>query len=899
MRNLGVLVRCLIAVAFAAILIRPIGAQNSAQSSGAASTSYRDPSLPVDRRVSDLVSRMTLEEKVLQMQHTAPAIPRLGIPAYDWWSEALHGVARSGYATVFPQAIGMAATWDATLIHQEGESIADEARAKYNQAQRDDNHSIYFGLDFWSPNINIFRDPRWGRGQETLGEDPFLTAKLGVAFVTGLQGDDPKYFKVIATPKHYAVHSGPETLRHGFNVNPSPHDLEDTYLPAFRATVSDGHADSVMCAYNAVDGQPACANTYLLQKTLRDAWNFQGYVTSDCGAVGDITAGHHFTADDEHGAAAAVVAGTDTTCGNEYATLVKAVHDGIIKVSEIDKALKRLFTARMRLGMFDPPDAVAFNRIPMSEVDSAGHRELALQAARESIVLLKNQEGFLPLKPTMRKIAVVGPNAESLSALEGNYNGTPPQPVLPVDGMRAVFAGKADVLYAQGSPYVAELPVPVPRTVFRQGGEGSEAGLRAEYFANLDFSGAPAVTRVDPQIQFDWDAASPAPGVPAQGFAVRWSGTLTPPAPGDYTFSIQVPGCYPCDNHENFIAYLDDKLVTEGSFFQYRWQPKEPAFEVHFADARPHPLRVEYTHTARLFGAGLALFWQPPAAALRDQALKIAREADVVVAFVGLSPGLEGEEMPVHVAGFNGGDRTDIDLPLVQDNLLQALAGTGKPLVVVLMNGSALAVQWAQQHAAAILEAWYPGEEGGRAIAETLSGASNPAGRLPVTFYASLDQLPPFEDYAMTNRTYRYFTGQPLYGFGYGLSYSSFAYSHLKVSPAEVKAGAPLQVEVDVRNTSPVAGDEVAELYVAKDDSPPARHPRSLKGFERVHLGAGETRHVTFALSPRDLSLVGEGGEHGVYPGGYEAFVGGSQKADASSGLWTQFVIVGEAKLPR
>jgi beta-glucosidase len=858
---------------------------------------YRDPSLPIERRVDDLVSRMTLEEKVLQMQHTAPAIPRLGIPAYDWWNEALHGVARSGYATVFPQAIGMAATWDADLVHREAEIIATEARAKYNQAQREDNHSIYYGLTFWSPNINIFRDPRWGRGQETYGEDPFLTAKLATAFVTGLQGDDPRYLKVVATPKHYAVHSGPEPERHRFNVNPTPHDLEDTYLAAFRATVVEGHAGSVMCAYNAVNGQPACANPYLLEQTLRQAWQFQGYVTSDCGAVADITLGHHFTPDNEHGAAAAVRAGTDTTCGNEFAeqgALINAVRDGLISEREIDTAVKRLFTARMRLGMFDPPERVPFNNIPMSENDSAPHQQLALRAARESMVLLKNDHGILPLKPSVKKIAVMGPNAESLAALEGNYNGTPSHPVLPVDGLQQVF--KAEVLYAQGSPYVTELPVPVPRTVFHQ--ENGKPGLKGEYFAAADFTGQPVVTRVDPQIQFDWNAASPASGVPMKAFAVRWTGTLTPPGPGRYTFGISRPHCYPCGDHETYRVYLDDQLEAEASFHDFGWHPKAPEFTVSFADTTPHRFRLEYTHQAPLFAAGATFEWRPPAGALQQEAVKTARQADVVLAFVGLSPNLEGEEMPIRVPGFSGGDRTEIGLPAVQQSLLQALAATGKPLVVVLMNGSALAVPWAEQHAAAILEAWYPGEEGGTAIAETLAGANNPAGRLPVTFYASLDQLPAFDDYSMRQRTYRYFHGKPLYPFGFGLSYARFAYSSLKLSSRELRAGDPLTVEADVRNTARVAGDEVAELYLEYPEVPAAPQ-RALKGFTRLRLGPGQTRHLRFVLSPRDLSLVTEEGQHAVLPGSYTVFVGGGQPLEGTGGVRGQFVIQGRARLER
>ncbi len=891
----------LTAVVMGCALIPSARAQNATEE---ASPPYRDPSLPIEKRVDDLISRMTLEEKVRQMQHTAPAIPRLGVPSYDWWSEALHGIARSGYATVFPQAIGMAATWDAPLVHQEAEVIATETRAKYNQAQREGNHSIYYGLTLWSPNINIFRDPRWGRGQETYGEDPLLTSNLGLHFVTGLQGDDPKYLKTVATPKHYAVHSGPESRRHGFNVNVSPHDLEDTYLPAFRATVVDGHADSIMCAYNAIDGAPACANTFLLDTTLRKAWGFQGYVTSDCGAVDDIASGHHFAPDNEHGSALAVKAGTDTTCGNEYVALVEAVHDGLIKEAEIDTALKRLFIARFRLGMFDPPATVPFNQIPFSEDDSPQHRQLALVAARESMVLLKNHNNVLPLKSDIKSIAVVGPNAESLAALEGNYNGIPSAPVYPLDGIRAQFGSKVQVLYSQGSAYLEELPVPVPRTVFHTDTSATAPGLKADYFANTDFSGKPVLTRIDPQIQFDWNSAAPAPGVPMKAFAVRWTGVLVPPGPGDYTFSVPKPGWNPSGGKEIFRVYLDSKLVLDSTLLApATWLGegrKEPqtAFQAHFEDTQAHAFRLEYVHNAPLFGAGATLSWKPPVDVMRNEAVRAAQQADIVVTFVGLSPNLEGEEMPIQVPGFSGGDRTDIGLPRAQQDLLEALSATGKPLVVVLLNGSALAANWAAEHAKAILEAWYPGEEGGTAIAETLAGKNNPGGRLPVTFYASLDQVPPFEDYSMRGRTYRYFNGTPLYAFGYGLSYASFAYSNLRLSAETLEAGQPLTVEADVRNTTGISGDEVAELYLEYPPSPNAPL-RALKGFERVHLAPGETRHVVFKLNPRDLSQVTEAGAHQILAGSYSVFVGGRQPAEGVTGVKATLKITGNVTLPR
>lgn len=881
------------AILISIFLLYGISLQAAGPSAKQSEAPYMNPALPIAARVNDLVSRMTLQEKVLQMQHTAPAIPRLGIPSYDWWNEALHGVARSGYATVFPQAIGMAATWDTELVHEEGRVIATEARAKYNQAQRERNHSIYYGLTFWSPNINIVRDPRWGRGQETYGEDPFLTSRLGVAFVTGLQGNNPKYLEVVATPKHFDAYSGPEPLRHGFSAQVSPQDFAGTYLPAFRAALVDGHADSTMCAYNAVNGVPSCASPFLLQKTLRDEWGFHGYVTSDCGAVDDIFRGHHYAPDVEHASALAVKAGTDTTCGTEYVTLVKAVHDGLIKESEIDRAVKRLFTARMRLGMFDPKADVPFNKIPMSEVDSPAHRQLALRAARESMVLLKN-DGTLPLKSSVKTIAVIGPNAESLPAIQGNYHGVPSHPVLPVDGILKEFSGKAKVLYAQGSPYVTELPIPVPQTVFHPSGRSSASGLKGEYFSNADFSGKPAMVRTDTQIQFDWNAAAPAPGIPMKAFSVRWTGTLTPPGPGDYTFGIDEPHCYPCEDHEMFRLYLDGKLVLSST--SYNRNPQPGTFQIHFGDVKPHTIRLDYSHRSPLFGAGVTFNWEAPADVLRLQAVEAARQADVVIVFVGLSPHLEGEEMPLHIHGFDGGDRTALGLPQIQMDLLKALASTGTPLVVVLLNGSSLAVNWSQEHAAAILDAWYPGEYGGTAIAETLDGINNPGGRLPETFYKSVSQLPPFTDYSMQNRTYRYFQGEPLYSFGYGLSYSSFAFSKLHLSSTQIKAGQSLTVAADVKNTSGIAGDEVPELYIEYAPTP-GGPLRALKGFQRIHLAPGETQRVSFTLDPRVLGTATENGDLMILPGSYTVFVGGSEPAEGAQGVSERFQISGEYKL--
>jgi beta-glucosidase len=859
---------------------------------------YLNPSQPVAARVSDLVGRMTLEEKVSQMQNHAVAIPRLDVPEYDWWNEGLHGIARSGYATVFPQAIGLAATWDVPLMHTVATTISTEARAKNSEALRNNIHSIYYGLDIWSPNINIFRDPRWGRGQETYGEDPYLTSRLGVAFVDGLQGDDPHYYKTIATPKHFAVHSGPESTRHSANVDVSPHDLEDTYLPAFRATVKEGKAGSVMCAYNAINGQPACANTYLLSDTLRKTWGFKGYVTSDCAAISDISGGHKFAPDLEHASVVAVRAGTDTSCGKEYASLVKAVQDGLISESEIDVSVRRLFAARMELGLFDPSADVAYARIPFSEDDSEAHRLLARTVAEKSMVLLKN-DGILPLKKSVKTIAVIGPNAAALAAIEGNYNAVPSHPVLPLAGMEAKFGGSAKILYAQGSPYVSELPVPVPRTVLHPARGDAHFGLKGEYFDNIAFTGSPAVTRVDQQVDFDWNAASPVPSLKASAFGVRWTGTITAPRPGTYEFSFRLAHCHPCGDAEKVNVFLDGKQITDHGVAATESRPSGlKPFTLSFADMQPHELRIEYSHHARLFGAGLSFNWKPPVDAEREEAVSVAKQADVAVVFVGLSPELEGEEMPVHVAGFDGGDRTAIELPAVQQQLLEAVAATGKPVVVVMLNGSALAMKWAKEHAAAILEAWYPGEEGGTAIANTLSGDNNPAGRLPVTFYTGTDQLPPFDDYSMAKRTYRYFTGVPLWGFGYGLSYSSFKWSNVTLSTAKLAAGEPLTVDADVKNTGSMKGDAVSEIYLKTPASATAPL-HALVGFVRTPLGAGQQQHIHVVIAPRSLSTVTADGKRSIEAGEYSVFVGGSQPGPSDAQTAQRFAIVGKKDLPR
>jgi beta-glucosidase len=880
---------------------------------------YLNPKLSPAERAHDLVGRMTLDEKASQLEDWATAIPRLGIPDYQTWNEALHGVANSGYATVFPQAIGMGATWDPALVQSMGNVISTEARGKYNQAQREGNHRIFFGLTFWSPNINIERDPRWGRGQETYGEDPFLTSRMGVAFVSGVQGGDLNHLRAVSTSKHFAVHSGPEPLRHGFNVDPTPRDLEETYLPAFRATVTEGHVQSVMCAYNSIDDWPACTSKMLLKEHLRDAWGFKGFVVSDCAAIVDVSQGHKKTPDIMHAAALAVQAGTDLSCSTwapGFNTLADAVRQKLVSEDLITQAAERLYTARFQLGLFDPQGSNPLDRIPFSVVASAANRQTSLKAAEESIVLLKNS-GILPLKTAPGHIAVIGPTADLLPSILGNYVGTPLQPVTPLDGMMRHFRSSS-ILYAQGSTLASGMSVPVPRTAF-----GLNQGLKTEFFATPDWTGRPVATLTQPEVQSDWGNARPVPQLATHNYSVRWSGSLTVPAPGHYVFSLETIGGFPYSPADSYRFLLDGKVISEGSLringdlstmgnFKaapgaspsapplMRF-PKVPFIAFDFADTKPHDFRLEYSHSGDEAGGGLTLEWEAPAQAQLDEAVARANEADVVVAFVGLSPQLEGEELPIKIDGFTGGDRTSLDLPAPQQKLLEAVAATGKPLIVVLQSGSAVALNWANQHAAAVLTAWYPGVEGGTAIARTLAGLNNPAGRLPVTFYASLDGLPAFTDYSVQSatkgRTYRYFTGKPLWGFGYGLSYSNFKYGPITLSAETLKAGDPITATVTVTNTGTINGDEVVEAYLK---TPQADGPiHSLAGFQRVNISTGMIRVVTLTLDPRALSSVDDKGNRAILEGKYTLTLGGAQPQETESKSEASFTVTGSMPLPK
>jgi len=854
---------------------------------------YLDPALPIDQRVDDLVSRMTLDEKASQLVNQARAIPRLQVPAYDYWSEGLHGVARAGFATVFPQAIALSATWDAPLLHDVATVIGTEARAKHHEAVRQGRRDIFEGLTFWSPNINIFRDPRWGRGQETYGEDPFLTARMGVAFVTGLQGDNPKYLRVVSTPKHFAVHSGPESLRHGFDVPASKHDEEDTYLPAFRATIVEGHAASTMCAYNSINGEPACANRFLLHDRLRGSWRFNGFVVSDCGAVMDIWSGHHYSNTKEEAAAVSLKTGMDNECidyiqtvtdNSDYVKYLDAAKQGLLSEKDMDVALRRLFRARFLLGMFDPPEMVPYAQIPITENDTEANRTLALTTARESMVLLKN-DGILPLTTAPKTIAVVGPLADSARVLEGNYNGTPSRASTALDGIRKQFPSSR-ITFVAGTHFLRE-PKPVP-TEWLTTPDG-KPGLQGEYFKGTDLSGIPAVTRIDKNIEFDF-VRSPVPGFgsgafKSDNFSARWTGFMTPSQSGSYRIGVTID--------DGFRLWIDGKKIAE-DWSTHGIVTKLVDFRVE--KGRKYAIKLEYFQTT---GDAIArLVWSTDVTKTPvEDAVAAARESDVVVAVVGITSDLEGEEMNVQIEGFKGGDRTTLDLPKEEEALLEAVQATGKPLIIVLMNGSALSVNWANEHANAILEAWYPGEEGGTAIAQTLAGVNNPAGRLPVTFYKSVEDLPPFDDYSMSNRTYRYFKGTPLYPFGFGLSYSKFEYSNVKLSAKQLPAGAPLTVDADVKNTSQRDGDEVAEIYLHFPNSAGAPL-RALRGFTRVQVAAGETAHLRLTLDPRALSHVNQAGEHIIAPGSYRLSIGGGQPGTSSRTTEATFTITGRAQLP-
>ena len=868
---------------FFVLALQPAVAQNAA-------TPYLDTKLTPEQRAADLVHRMTLAEKASEMQNNSAAVPRLNVPAYQWWSEALHGVINEG-VTEYPEPIGLAATFDAAGIHTMAAQIGIEGRIKHVQNVREGHTGIMGGLDFWSPNLNIFRDPRWGRGQETYGEDPFLTGRMGVAYVTGLQGDNPKYYLAIATPKHYAVHSGPEPTRHFADVDVSKHDEVDTYEPAFRAAIMEGKAGSVMCAYNAINGEPACASQYLLQDQLRGKWGFKGYVVSDCDAVRDIAANHRYRSTQAQGAAISVIRGMDNECVTFTSRFgepvekayIDAVQQGYLPESTLDTALIRLFTARIKLGMFDPPDMVPYSKIDEKELDSAEHRALARRLANESMVLLKN-DGTLPLKPGIQKIAVVGPLANQTKVLLGNYAGKPTHSVSILDGLKAEFPN-AKITYISGTQFLRNDGDPVPDTALTT--PDGKPGLKAEYSESKDSPGAQSnptlTTRTETNVNLS-ESNLPTEVTGKKTISVQWTGSITPADTGDYLVGVRGIGFgrLSIDGKQvaTLVAYDEVEAATG---------------RVHLVKGQKTELSLHYS--SRPNGQRAQLIWAKVNDAPSPEAITAAKNADVVIAVVGITSRLEGEEMPVTVPGFLGGDRTSIDLPEPEEALVEAVAATGKPIAVVLLNGSALAVNWINEHADAVLESWYPGEEGGAAVAETLSGKNNPAGRLPVTFYADVNQLPNFEDYGIANRTYRYFDGKPLYPFGYGLSYTTFSYSDLSLSRQAVTAGEPVAADVTVTNTGKVAGDEVVQVYLKFPPEKGAPHI-ALRGFQRIHLEPGASQKVHFELKDRDLGMVTEGGNPIIAQGDYTISIGGGQPDTGGRVVSGKFHVEGQIDLP-
>jgi beta-glucosidase len=835
---------------------------------------FQNPDLPIDQRVDDLVGRLTLPEKVSQMLNASPAIDRLGIPAYNWWNEALHGVARTSMkTTVFPQAIGMAATFDKDAMLQMATITSDEARAVHQEYVRRGERGIYQGLTFWTPNINIFRDPRWGRGQETYGEDPYLTGQLGSALVKGFQGDDPKYLKVTACAKHFAVHSGPESSRHEFNAQISDYDLWDTYLPAFRDLIVDARVAGVMCAYNAYAGQPCCGSDKLMTGILYDKWKFKGYVTSDCDGINDFWQHHKTDPDAATAAANAVLHGTDIECATgklfTYNSLLESVQKKLITEQQLDVSVKRLYKIRFQLGMFDPVERVKYAQIPLSVVESAPHQTHALKMARESVVLLKNDKNTLPLRKNLRKIAVLGPNADNESVQLGNYNGFPTNIVTPLEGIRAKVGPGTEVVYMQGVDYASSV-VYEPLDINKQLAFNGQPGFQAEYFKGIALEGVPVATRQEASL--DRYLANVkmevAPGLPAENFSARYQATFTPSTTEE--MALQISG------DDGYRLFVDDKLVIDV------WKGRGFSTNQHVLNVTAGQklrLRLEYFQVDRrtilkFTGAKVV----PMNAA---NILAKVQDADAIVFVGGISPKLEGEEMNVKVPGFSGGDRTTIGLPQVQTDLLKVLHGSGKPVIFTMMSGSALATTWEAENLPALLTTWYGGQAAGTALADVLFGDYNPAGRLPVTFYKSETQLPAFDNYSMAGRTYRYFTGEPLYPFGHGLSYTTFQYSNVKVLSKAV-IGQPISVSVQVQNAGRRAGDEVVQLYVRHPGASGRVARHALEGFRRLSLQVGEKKTVTFTLTPRQLSRLDAQARRVELAEKVQVFVGGGQPLAAA-----------------
>jgi beta-glucosidase len=831
-----------------AIGLMIIGLKCSAQ--GYKSFPMWDYNLPVEQRVNDVLGRLTLEEKVAQMLNATPAVPGLGIPAYDWWNEVLHGVARTPYkVTSYPQAIGMAATWDTSSLKLMAQYSAEEGRAIHNKAiDKNKTGDRYVGLTYWSPNINIFRDPRWGRGQETYGEDPFLTAKLGAAFVRGIQGNDPKYLLAAACAKHFAVHSGPESSRHSDNFNPSMFDLWDTYLPAFKELVTNANVAGVMCAYNAINTQPCCANDLLLNDILRKQWKFTGYLTSDCWAIDDFFRYHNTHKDATSSAVDALFHSTDLECGRTvYLTLIDAVKKGLIKEAQLDLSLKRLFNIRFRLGMFDPISMVKYAQIPATTLESDIHKAHALKMARQSIVLLKNTSNILPLSKKIKKIAVLGPNADNKISVLGNYNGIPSKVVSVLQGIKDKLGQDMQLVYEKAINFTDDTLMVYDDIIPLFSMDGMP-GVRAEYFNNRKLDGKPVLVETVKDIDHAWnEGESPATGIGMSDFSIRYTTQLLSDRDGAFNFEVE--------GDDGYRVFINDSLLIN-SWNSYRWGAQTFSWPVN--KGQQYKVVVEYNQDG-----GNALIRLKAGRKQKTDFTALAsrlKGMDAIIYVGGISPQLEGEEMPVKTPGFKGGDRTSIMLPEVQTELLKALKGTGTPLVFVMLTGSAIAIPWENENVPSILNAWYGGQSAGTAVADVLFGDYNPAGRLPVTFYKSDSDLPSFSDYDMRGRTYRYFKGDALYPFGFGLSYTSFNYSLIK-APASISKGKNIRVSAVVKNTGAANGEEVVQVYVSHKNAKGQAPSKALKGFVRIALKAGESKNMVFTLSPEQLSLIGEDGK--------------------------------------
>ncbi len=842
---------------------------------------YQNPSLSFDERATDLLGRLTLEEKVTLMMNNSAAIERLGIPPYEWWNEALHGVARAGQATVFPQAIGMAATFDDQAVYATFTMVSDEGRAKHHEAKRNNEFKRYQGLTFWTPNVNIFRDPRWGRGMETYGEDPYLTSMMGIAVVRGLQGDlTAKYNKAHACAKHYAVHSGPEWNRHSFDAKDiSQRDLWETYLPAFKELVETAKVKEVMCAYNRFEGDPCCGSHTLLIDILRNTWGFNDVIVSDCGAINDFyMEGRHQThATAEKAVADAIIAGTDLECGSSYKAVVDACKAGLISEDQINISVHRLLLARFELGLFDDDSKVSWASIPMSVVESKEHKAQSLEMARKSMVLLSNKNNTLPLSKDLKKVAVMGPNANDSVMLWANYNGVPTKSVTILQGIQAKLPADA-IIYDKACDWVNDK---VFFSRFTECAYDGKTGFNATFWNTKDFSGdVVATTQVSNPFAFNTGGNTVfAPGVNLNDFSAKFESTFTASKTEDIVFQVS--------GNDGFQLFVDNQMVLEQTRPGFgRFSTRE--YVIKAVQGKKYQVRIEYFKGER-GNAALTFDLGYKKDVDYDAIAKTVKDADAIIFVGGISPLLEGEEMRVDFPGFKGGDRTNIDLPQVQVNMLKALKKLNKPVVFVLCAGSTMALTREVELTNAILDAWYPGQEGGTAVADVLFGDYNPAGRLPLTFYASSDQLPDFEDYDMSKgRTYRYFKGKPLFPFGYGLSYTTFGYDKASLSKESINKGESVSLTIDLKNTGAKDGDEVIQVYV-RNLQDPQGPIKSLRAFKRIHVKAGATESVKLELASTAFEFFDPQTEvMAIKPGSYEVLYGGSSADEALKPLSIQ-----------